>query len=131
MQQPQTHRLMRQVLNRTNYSNTKSFAPHHAKHEPSKQKGNANPTFGTSKFTPHLKQPSTDKAGNPICFKCGKIGFAQECPKHPYKPRVFTLGVAESSEIIDEIPDKMEEIPDEQVESDASDQENVLETEED
>jgi len=131
-QQPQTHRLMRQVLNRTNssvqnrtnYSNTKSFTPHHAKHEPSKQKGNTNSTFRTSKFTPCSKQPSTDKAGNPICFKCGKIGFAQECLKHPYKPRVFTLGIAESLEI-------MEEIPDEQVESDASDQENVLETEED
>jgi len=123
-QQPHTHHLMRQVQNRTNYSNTKSFAPHHVKHEPSKQKGNTNSTFGTSKFTPCSKQPSTDKAGNPICFKCGKIGFAWECLKHPYKPRVFTLGIAESSEI-------MEEIPDEQVESDASDQENVLETEED
>jgi len=83
-QQPQTHRLTRQVLNRTNssvqnrtnYSNTKSFAPHHVKHEPSKQKGNTNSTFGTSKFTPCSKQPSTDKAGNLICFKCGKIGNA-------------------------------------------------------
>src|SRR5258707_9038323 len=38
-------------------------------------------------------QPSNDKAGNPICYKCGKIGFARDCPKHPYKARIFTLGI--------------------------------------
>ncbi len=37
--------------------------------------------------------PSNDKAGNPICYKCGKIGFTRDCPRHLYKPRVFTLGI--------------------------------------
>ena len=41
------------------------------------------------------------------------------------------LGVAKGLEIIDVIPDKMDEIPDEQEESDALDQEIVLEIEED
>ena len=111
--------------------NTRKFTPNLSKNITPEQKKSMSPAFGSSKFSPCNKQPSTDKAGNPICFKCGKIGFAQDCPKHPYKPRVFTLGVAEGSEIMEEIPDEVEETPDEQEESDNSDQEIVLESEED
>ncbi len=51
----------------------------------------------SSKLTSYLSWLSTNKAGNPICYKCGKIGLAQECPCHPYKPRVFALGVNDKS----------------------------------
>ncbi len=47
----------------------------------------------SSKLPSNQSQPSNDKAGNPICYKCGKIGFARDCPRHLYKPRVFTLGI--------------------------------------
>ena len=61
----------------TNYIQTRKFVPSSSKNESTKQRGNKNPDPGTSKFTtPHSTQPSMDKAGNPIYFKCGKIGFA-------------------------------------------------------
>src|SRR5258708_37795190 len=36
---------------------------------------------------------SLDKAGNPICYCCGKIGYANECPNHPQRTRVFLMGL--------------------------------------
>src|SRR5260221_1128723 len=47
-------------------------------------------------------QPSNDKASNPICYKCGKIRFARDCLKHPYKARIVTLGI--NSELIEADP---------------------------
>src|SRR5258708_30975190 len=39
--------------------------------------------------------PSADKTGNPICYQCGKIGYANECPNHPQQTRVFAMGLTE------------------------------------
>src|SRR5260370_21953383 len=74
--------------------------------------------LGTSKLIPCPSHRSMDKAGNPICFKCGKIGFARDCRKHPYKPRVYALGPMEDQ--ID-LPEQMEETSKEQREMDNSD----------
>src|SRR5258708_5291574 len=70
-------------------------------------KGKDSKQFGSSsKLTSYPSRPSTDKAGNPICYKCGKIGLARDCPRHPYKPRVFTLGV--NDELIEAKPGPQE-----------------------
>ncbi|KAF8341677.1 uncharacterized protein EI90DRAFT_3116808 [Cantharellus anzutake] len=37
--------------------------------------------------------PSNDSKGNPLCYKCGKIGYASECPNHPNQAKIFALGV--------------------------------------
>ncbi len=57
----------------------------------------------SSKLPSNQGQPSNDKAGNPICYKYGKIGFARDCPRHPYKPRVFTLGI--NKELVEAEPE--------------------------
>src|SRR5258708_33044226 len=53
----------------------------------------AKPPNISSKLPYTRGQPSNDKASNPICYKCGKIRFARDCLKHPYKARIFTLGI--------------------------------------
>ena len=87
--------------------------------------------MGSSKFPACPNQPSTDKAGNPICFKCGKIGFARDCPKHPYKPMVYALGVTEVDETLGDLPEESEEVPEEQVELDSTEQDAASVDEED
>jgi hypothetical protein len=37
------------------------------------------------------RRPSKDSKGNPLCYKCGKIGYSFECPTHP--PTRCTLWV--------------------------------------
>src|SRR5260370_41481452 len=86
---------------------------------------------GNSKLTPHKIQPSMDKAGNPICFKCSEIGYARDCPKHPYKPRVYALGISEEIETLEDLPEETEEVPEEDEEPDELNQDIVWENEED
>src|SRR5260370_16704800 len=100
--------------------------PSPSKKDTPKQKGYTRPIPGMSKFPSHSNQPSTDKVGNPICFKCRKISFTKDCLKHPYKPRVYALGLAENETALEELPEEAEEIPEEPIELDSSDQDVVL-----
>src|SRR5260370_22265944 len=94
--QSQSNCVVNQIPTRTNNSiqsmmNYPKFAPAVTKNNDSyKPKNNSTPASGVSKFVTCPNQPSMDKAGNPICFKCGKIRYTRDCPKHPYKPRVYT-----------------------------------------
>src|SRR5260370_20436748 len=132
MLQSQPNRMVNQAQTRinmsvpakSNYTNSTKFTPGSSKSNMPKQKNQANP-LGMSKFAPHMNQPSTDKAGNPICFRCGKIGYARDCPKHPYKPRVYALGIAEDAEGIEDLPEQVKDVPNDQIESESSDQEVV------
>src|SRR5260370_22906887 len=72
-----------------------------------------------------------DKAGNPICFKCSKIGYARDCPKHPYKPRVYALGISEEIETLEDLPEETDEVPEEDEEPGEANQNIVWEDEED
>lgn len=57
--------------------NYPKFAPAATKNNDSyKPKNNSPPASGASKFVTCPNQPSMDKAGNPICFKCGMPGIA-------------------------------------------------------
>ncbi|SRR5258708_6557074 len=67
----------------------------------------AKPSDVSSKLPSNQAQPSNDKAGNPICYKCGKIGFTKDCPRHLYKPRVFTLGI--NGELIEAEPEPQDQ----------------------
>src|SRR5258708_22215280 len=51
------------------------------------------PPFQSPARTILLNCPSSDKAGNLICYCCGKIGYANECPNHPQRTRVFLMGL--------------------------------------
>ncbi|KAF8333479.1 uncharacterized protein EI90DRAFT_3121807 [Cantharellus anzutake] len=31
--------------------------------------------------------------GKPLCYKCGKIGYASECLNHLYQAKIFALGI--------------------------------------
>src|SRR5258708_32066433 len=71
------------------------------------KKADMRPFTSVSKFQSNQSRPSSDKAGNLICFKCGKIRYAQDCLNHPYKPWVFTIRVSSEGDsmnlkIIDE-----------------------------
>src|SRR6266478_5845194 len=125
-QQTQPHCIPNQAPQRANSSapmktNYSKYTTGSSKNDMHNQKMTTNP-MGSSKFPAHPNQPSTDKAGNPICFKCGKIGFARDCPKHPYKPRVYALGVMEVDETLGNLPEESEEVPEEQVEFDSTKQ---------
>ena len=64
-----------------------------------------------SKLPSNQARPLNDKARNPICYKCGKIGFARDCLRHPYKPRVFTLGI--NGELVEAKPEPQEQLAEE------------------
>src|SRR5258705_12589275 len=51
--------------------------------------------------------PSADKTGNPICYQCGKIGYANECPNHLQWTRVFAMGLTE----VDNAPAETQDEP--------------------
>src|SRR5260370_14105138 len=42
----------------------------------------AKPSNASSKLPSNQARPSNDKASKSICYKCGKIGFARDCPRH-------------------------------------------------
>ena len=35
-----------------------------------------------------------DAKGNPLCYKCGKVGYSFDCLNHPPR-KIFSLGVEE------------------------------------
>ena len=137
--QPQPNHMVNQVQHRTNtsiltklnYNNVKRFTPHPSKDDLLEKKDNANTMQGNSKLTPRKFQPSMDKVGNPICFKCGKIGYARDCPKHPYKPRVYALGISEEIETLEDLPEETDEVPEEDEEPGKVNQNIIWEDEED
>ncbi len=71
--------------NYTNSGSTQKNYSHGNYNKDDKMKDAKGPS-PSSKFPSSQSHPSNDKAGNPICYKCGKIGFRRDCPRHPYKP---------------------------------------------
>ena len=69
-------------------------------------KGTPSPSYkqplGSSyKMNQYQKHPSQDAKGNPLCFKCGKIGWARECPNHDQKTtKVFALGMGDKHPLV-------------------------------
>jgi len=59
------------------------------------------------------------------------VWYARDCPKHPYKPRVYTLGIAEDTDALEDLPKEMGEFPEEQIEMDRLDHEVVPENDDD
>jgi hypothetical protein len=39
-------------------------------------------------------RPSSDSKGNPLCFKCGEVRWARDCPNHA-KMKVFAIGMGD------------------------------------
>src|SRR5260221_1905139 len=54
-----------------------------------------NPLFHPAVNANYQNCPSADKTGNPICYQCRKIGYANECPNHLQWTRVFAMGLTE------------------------------------
>jgi hypothetical protein len=48
----------------------------------------------TGNTSTYVRRPSKDSKGNPLCYKCGKVGYSFECPNHPSR-KLFALGVDE------------------------------------
>ncbi len=53
------------------------------------------PLFHPAVNANYQNHPSVDKSGNPICYQCRKIGYANECPNHLQQTRVFAMGLTE------------------------------------
>ncbi len=71
------------ILTKMYHSNININNAASSKNESSEQKVYSRTTPGLSKFPTHNNQPSTDKVGNPICFKCGENWLHKGLPKTP------------------------------------------------
>src|SRR6266446_2562978 len=49
------------------------------------------PPFHPTVNPNYQNHPSADKTGNPIYYRCGKIGYTNECPNHPQQTKVFAM----------------------------------------
>ncbi len=50
----------------------------------------------------------------------------RDCPRHPYKSRVYALGLAEDTDILEDIPEHTDELSEEQIKTGTQDQDMVL-----
>src|SRR5260221_1879724 len=65
------------------------------------------PPFCPTVNANYQNHPSADKTGNPICYRCRKIGYANECPNHPQWTRVFAMGLTEADNAPAETQDEL------------------------
>ena len=83
------------------------------------------PPFWSPASTNLLNHLSLDKAGNPICYCCGKIGYTNECPNHPQRTRVFLMGLNGEEETPVEAQLDMHNTPDGVLDPDIKNKENT------
>jgi len=83
------------------------------------------PPFQSPASTNPLNCPSSDKAGNPICYCCSKIGYANECPNHLQRTRVFLMGLNGEEETPVEAQLDMHDTPDGAPDPDVENEENA------
>ena len=89
------------------------------------------PSGSSYKTNQYQKHPSQDAKGNPLCFKCGKIGWARECPNHDQKTtKVFALGMGDDpspGSLDEEAEDPSGEAPEEDADADDEAEERLVE----
>ena len=83
------------------------------------------------KTNQYQKHPLQDAKVNPLCFKCGKIGWARECPNHDQKTtKVFTIGMGDDPSPVslnEEIEEPLGEAPENDADTDDKAEECLVE----
>ena len=99
-------------------------------------KGTPSPSYkqlsGLSyKMNQYQKHPSKDAKGNPLCFKCRKIGWARECPNRDQKTaKVITIGTGDDLSPVSldgEIEEPSGEAPENDADADDEAEEHLIE----